>query len=177
MALDDGTFVWADSTDADFTSTGVDQFLVRASGGVGIGVNDPSEALDVNGTARLRAMPTLGAGTTVIVDANGKLWKLGSSRRYKTSIRDLNGDPQSVLRLEPVRFEWKSTGQEDIGLIAEDVEKIVKDLVVYDEQGRPDAVKYDRMALYLLAVVKDQQERIAALERAMADRDAEGGAR
>jgi len=32
-----GTFVWADSTDLDFVSTGNDQFLIRASGGVGIG--------------------------------------------------------------------------------------------------------------------------------------------
>ena len=29
-----GTFVWADSTDADFSSTGIDQFRVRANGGV-----------------------------------------------------------------------------------------------------------------------------------------------
>jgi hypothetical protein len=37
-----GTFVWADSTNADFTSTGNDQFLVRANGGVGINTNSPS---------------------------------------------------------------------------------------------------------------------------------------
>jgi hypothetical protein len=33
-ALHDGTFVWADSTDADFSSTAANQFLVRAGGGV-----------------------------------------------------------------------------------------------------------------------------------------------
>jgi hypothetical protein len=46
---DEGTFVWADSTDADFQSTGPDQFLIRASGGVGIGTNSPGAMLDVNG--------------------------------------------------------------------------------------------------------------------------------
>ena len=35
-ALHDGTFVWADSTDADFASTSPNQFLIRASGGVRI---------------------------------------------------------------------------------------------------------------------------------------------
>jgi hypothetical protein len=39
--LDHGTFVWADHTDADFESTGEDQFLIRAGGGVGIGTNQP----------------------------------------------------------------------------------------------------------------------------------------
>jgi hypothetical protein len=34
----DGTFVWADSTDADFGSTAADQFLVRASGGMTVTV-------------------------------------------------------------------------------------------------------------------------------------------
>lgn len=45
----DGTFVWADGTVADFTSTAADQFLIRASGGVGIGTASPGEALDVAG--------------------------------------------------------------------------------------------------------------------------------
>jgi hypothetical protein len=48
-ANQDGTFVWADSTDADFASTGVDQFLIRASGGVGIGTTGPNYDLDVSG--------------------------------------------------------------------------------------------------------------------------------
>lgn len=48
-ALHTGAFVWGDSTDADFTSTANNQFIVRASGGVGIGINNPSEALHVSG--------------------------------------------------------------------------------------------------------------------------------
>jgi hypothetical protein len=48
-ALHTGSFVWADSTDADFTSTGANQFLIRASGGVGIGTNNPSRILHIKG--------------------------------------------------------------------------------------------------------------------------------
>ena len=50
QAVHHGAFVWADHTDADFASTGDDQFLIRAGGGVGINTNDPQHALDVNGT-------------------------------------------------------------------------------------------------------------------------------
>jgi len=53
-AEDDGAFVWADNTNADFNSTSVNQFLIRASGGVGIGTNDPDAQLDVNGTIKSR---------------------------------------------------------------------------------------------------------------------------
>jgi len=44
---DHGTFVWADSTDTDFISTGPNQFLVRAEGGVGLGTNSPRAQLHV----------------------------------------------------------------------------------------------------------------------------------
>jgi hypothetical protein len=48
----DGAFVWADSSiNADFASTGNDQFLIRAAGGVGIGTTSPGlSKLKVAGT-------------------------------------------------------------------------------------------------------------------------------
>jgi hypothetical protein len=127
-----------------------------SAGRVGIALTDPTEALDVQGTARLRGMGS-STGTEVVADGNGKLWKLSSSRRYKTNIETLDAETDSVLNLRPVRFEYKETGQKDIGLIAEEVEKISPDLVVYDGQDRPDAVKYDRISLYLIGVVKEMK--------------------
>jgi hypothetical protein len=49
-ALHDGTFVWADSNSSVFASTAENQYLISADGGVGIGTNSPSEALEVSGT-------------------------------------------------------------------------------------------------------------------------------
>ena len=144
------------------------RMVIMSAGNVGIGVTSPSEKLDVNGTARLRGI-NVGSGTTVVADGNGKLYKQSSSSRYKTNIQDLESDTNRVLELRPVRFQWKTTGQEEIGLIAEEVEDIAKDLVIYDQEGKPDAVKYDKVALYLLSVVKEQQQRIAALEAKQAE--------
>jgi hypothetical protein len=130
---------------------------------VGIGVTDPQQSLDVNGTARLRALAGIGL-TAVWVDGNGDLQRATSSKRYKTNIRELETAPEAVLKLKPVRFEWISTGEEDIGLIAEDVEQAIPDLVIYDKDGRPDAVKYDRVSIYLLELVRAQQEEIKTLK-------------
>ncbi|MEW6249686.1 MAG: tail fiber domain-containing protein [Planctomycetota bacterium] len=129
----------------------------------GIGVLAPTEALDVNGTARLRGIAATTGTANVIADANGKLWKTGSSRRYKTAIRDLPLQPDAVLDLRPVAFQWKTTGAADIGLIAEEVAATLPELVVYDDVGRPDAVKYDKVALYLVSVIEGQQQKIADL--------------
>ena len=141
---------------------------LASSGSVGIGITSPLDKLDVNGTARLRGMSST-SGTDVVVDGNGTLYRKSSSRRYKENIERLNSDPYSVFELTPVRFEWKTTGAKDIGLVAEDVVKSVPDLVILDNEGKPDAVKYDRLTLYLLELVKTQHEKISKLEKRIAE--------
>jgi hypothetical protein len=154
-------------------NTDVGDIVLVPALNVGIGLSSPTEKLDIFGTARLRGIGS-SIGTTVVVDGNGKLWKQSSSRRYKKNIETLDTGQDAILKLRPVRFEYKETGQKDIGLIAEEVEKISPDLVIYDNEGRPDAVKYDKVALYLLSVIKNQQKenediknRLASIESLM----------
>ncbi len=63
-AKHDGAFVWADSTDADFTSTAANQFLIRAGGGVGIGTASPQQALHVVGDALVKGTNFASPGST-----------------------------------------------------------------------------------------------------------------
>jgi endosialidase-like protein len=54
QALHQGAFVWADSQNAPFASQANDQFLIRAQGGVGINLNNPTDAaLSVAGRVRM----------------------------------------------------------------------------------------------------------------------------
>ncbi|MHC4501615.1 MAG: hypothetical protein ACYS21_21215, partial [Planctomycetota bacterium] len=66
-------------------------------------------------------------------------------------------------------FEYKTSGQQDIGLIAEEVAEHLPDLVIYDEAGRPDAVKYDRVSLYLLDVAKELKAENDSLKQRLED--------
>ena len=59
-----GSFVWGDSTVADWSSTAPNQFLVRANGGVGIGIASPQSALHVAGTITATNFVGSGAGLT-----------------------------------------------------------------------------------------------------------------
>jgi len=47
-ALHDGTYVWCDLASGTFTSTGMNQYLVQASGGVGIGTDQPAAQLHID---------------------------------------------------------------------------------------------------------------------------------
>jgi hypothetical protein len=59
----DGAFVWADAEDADFASTGANQFLIRAAGGVGIGTDSPDEQLTVDGNVHVTGDLTVDGAT------------------------------------------------------------------------------------------------------------------
>lgn len=63
-AVHDGAFVWGDSQNADTASTANDQFIIRARGGVGIGINNPQSALHVNGTITASDFSGDGSGLT-----------------------------------------------------------------------------------------------------------------
>ncbi|MBI4547588.1 MAG: hypothetical protein HY707_06400 [Ignavibacteriae bacterium] len=65
-----GSFVWADATDSSFASTNNNQFLIRASGGVGINTSLPDAMLGISGSVRIRD-GTQGLGRVLTSDANG----------------------------------------------------------------------------------------------------------
>lgn len=94
-----------------------------------------------------------------------------SSIKYKENVTDAAVDPAAVLNLRPVRYDRKPSGpaQEfpgakgEFGLIAEEVAQHLPEIVTKFE-GEIDGVRYDLLSVALLEVVKDQENRIRALE-------------
>ena len=65
-----------------------------------------------------------------------------------------------------MRYTWKSDGSHDIGLIAEEVGKVVPEVVQYEENGiDAKSVDYARLVALLIEGMKEQQKRIEALEK------------
>jgi hypothetical protein len=61
---------------------------------------------------------------------------------------------EALFSLIPVSFRYKKeidpAGASQLGLVAEDVEKVNPDLIVRDKQGRPYSVRYDQVNAMLL---------------------------
>jgi hypothetical protein len=88
----------------------------------------------------------------VVIDSNGQLGTISSSRRYKTEIKPMNKASESILALKPVSFRYKvhKDATPQFGLIAEEVAEVNPDLVVRDKEGKPYTVRYDAVNAMLL---------------------------
>ncbi len=98
-----------------------------------------------------------------------------SSRRWKENVEPLEQALALVERLEGVRFQWKESGREDIGLIAEEVAEVVPEVVAY-ENGQAQGVNYGHLVALLIEAIKTQQQQIET-RQAEVDRLAERIAR
>jgi hypothetical protein len=103
-------------------------------------------------------------GSAVYVAANGQLGVLASSERYKTEITSMAGSTEKLHELRPVSFHLKSDpkGAVQYGLIAEEVAKIYPELVIRDEAGTIQGVRYDELAPMLLSEMQKQERKIDA---------------
>jgi hypothetical protein len=140
-------FVWADfdmDRLEDFASTAANQFLIQARGGVGINTNSPSPyTLRVNGSVGATSFTTL------------------SDERYKENIATFPDALETILNLRGVTFDWKQkdfpdmdfSNQRQIGFIAQEVEKVLPELVSTDSKGYK-AVAYANVVPVLVEAVK-----------------------
>ena len=97
----------------------------------------------------------------VLVDSAGQLGTISSSRRFKEDIRDMGDATERLLDLRAVLFRYKGReGPDEYGLIAEEVAEIFPELVVYDDEGLPETVKYHLLAPMLLNELQRTTDRL-----------------
>jgi hypothetical protein len=94
---------------------------------------------------------------------------MSSSRRFKKEIQPMDKTSDAILALKPVTFHYKKeidpAGTQQFGLVAEDVEKVNPDLVVRDENGKVNSVRYDQMSAMLLNEFLKEHQKVQELEK------------
>ena len=73
-----------------------------------------------------------------------------------------------IEQLRPVTFDWKESGEADLGLVAEEVAKVAPLLTTRNAGGQIEGVKYDHINAVLVKAVQEQQEQIEDLEARLA---------
>ncbi|MFB3106699.1 MAG: tail fiber domain-containing protein, partial [Pseudomonadales bacterium] len=116
---------------------------------------------------------SVGSGSQVVVDNNGRLGELGSSKRFKEDIHDMGEASTNLMRLRPVTFHYKKEydagdGRLQYGLIAEEVAEVYPELVMYDDQGRVKTVLYQQLSGMLLNELQKQHRQVQELTERLA---------
>jgi hypothetical protein len=116
----------------------------------------------------------------VVIDSNGNLGTVSSSRRYKEDIQDMANASDDLMRLRPVTFRYTQAYEDgskplQYGLIAEEVAEIYPDLVARTADGQVETVKYQLLDPMLLnelqrqnSTIISQQQEIRSLEDRLA---------
>ena len=122
------------------------------------------------------------SGTAVYVDSNGQLGTQTSSKRFKQDIVPMNAASEALFGLQPVTFHYKESidpaCRRQLGLVAEQVEKVDPDLVVRDKDGKPYSVRYDQVNAMLLneflkehSTVQELKKEVAVLTARLKEQD------
>lgn len=87
-----------------------------------------------------------------------------SDTKLKTDVTPLTNSTDQLLKIQGVQFKWKDSGREDIGVIAQDVQKAYPELVL--EKQNHLTVDYQKLVAPLIESVRELNGRIAVLEKA-----------
>jgi len=150
-----GTLVISGSS-AHGTAISGSALVVRTTSGIGVGVenSDITHAITLpnnnNSTGQIKANAFVSY----------------SSQRYKKDIQVLNNPMDVLNKINGVSFKWKDTDRLDYGFIAEDVGKVLPNIVAW-ENNEKDAqgMDYLKIISFLVEAVKNQQKEIDQLKQ------------
>jgi hypothetical protein len=86
-----------------------------------------------------------------------------SDSTKKFNIKNLDYGLKAVMKLRPVRYKWKSDSTNTIGFIAQEVKKVVPE-VVSGEEGNM-SMSYNNLVAVLAKAIQEQQAEIESLKQ------------
>ena len=93
-----------------------------------------------------------------------------SSIRFKKNVQPLESPMDTLNKLNGVSYDWKDTGKKDYGFIAEEVGKVLPEIVEWSTDSEyANSMDYIRIISFLVEGVKEQESKITDLQKKLAD--------
>ena len=97
------------------------------------------------------------------ITANGT-FNNTSDERLKENVKPIQNALADICQLEGVTFDWKDTGANGQGFIAQQVEPIISEIVKTDEDTGMKSINYVGLIGHLVEAIKEQQTQIDDLK-------------
>ncbi|MBA3961019.1 MAG: tail fiber domain-containing protein [Chthoniobacterales bacterium] len=167
LGLSAGSALTIGNNNIDIGSAGV----AGESGKIRIGTRPAQKNTFIAGISGV----TVAGGVGVIIDTNGHLGTITSSKRFKDEIKPMDKASEAILALKPVTFRYKHEldpdGIRQFGLVAEQVEQVNPELVARDEQGKAYTVRYEAVNAMLLNEFLKEHRKVDRQERMMQEQE------
>jgi hypothetical protein len=129
-----------------------------STGYIGLGLNNPSYRIDLPNTA------------TAAGQGRANAWTTYSSVRWKENIVTMEGALAKIRQLRGVYYDPKGGGDKQIGFIAEEVGKVLPELVEWESDGvYAKSLKYDRINALTVEAIKDLDKSLNGTQRNVSD--------
>ena len=139
------------TTSIGIASTGSTSVVyIPSSGNLGIGTTNATSKLTVSGNL-------LVTGIITATDFNS-----ASDIKLKENIQRIDNPIDKIIKIDGVRFDWKSDNKPSMGVIAQNIEEVLPELVNGEDSK---TVNYNGIIGLLIECVKTQQEQIDNLTK------------
>jgi hypothetical protein len=130
-------------------------------GFVGIGLQAAS-------ITRRLSLPNLATNAGFAI---ARSWQTYSSRKWKENVRPIESAMDKINKLQGVRYTWKKEfgGNEDIGFIIEEVDKVLPEIVSYGSDGNTPGMDYARVNAVLVEALKEEHAKTEAMAKDIAE--------
>ena len=104
-----------------------------------------------------------GGDMTVSSSVTSPNFNTTSDATLKTNVETLTGSLDAVKAMRGVTYDWIESGNSDVGVIAQEIEEVIPDLVNTNDEGIK-SVKYGNIVAVLIEAIKEQQAQIDELK-------------
>jgi hypothetical protein len=161
-----------------FNTAGNERMTIDSSGFVGVGTAPGSDRMRVYGDIRLGT--TLTTGCIKSADGSTVAGTCSSDRRLKKNIKPIANVAEKLSQLTPKSYQWRADEfpqrqygeQVEVGVIAQEVEKLFPELVEIDEDGFY-RVRFQQLPFYLLKGFSEQYREVSSLKKKVDTLEAE----